>query len=618
MKLNLRNCWLITTGWVVVLAVVVVTQSGCGNADGGESGDSESAKTLHIPMGTTGPNTLDPVQGSSTYDNKGCSFVYQTLLQYHYLKRPLELKPLLLAEMPDVSNGGKVFRFKLRDDVFFHDNPCFPDGEGRKIRSEDFFYSLKRMADNGNEPKSWWLMTDTIVGFDEYRKEQNAARDAGGTFDYDASVEGMKIINDREFEVHLKQPFYRFVYTLAMFQTSVVPREAVEYYQDNFPRNPVGTGPYLLKRWDTGTRMVYERNPNYWEEYYPEDPGLNPDGSEPYPGYKDDKQRGYYEDAGKRLPLVDRVEINMFVEAQPMWLKFLNRELDYTSVAAENYDQAFIKRTRQLRPSFAKKGVVSHPVPLLDFIYYGFNMEDEDFGGYSEKQKKIRQAISLALDWEDRNETFYNNLNLIYDGPIPPGLDGHPEGHFTPKSYRGPDIPRARKLLAEAGHPNGEGLPELELYTGRGQRMPEQVQMTGRQLAKIGIRLDDHLVDFATLVDKMRNKSAPFFSLAWGSDYPDAENNLQLFYGPFKSPGSNNFNYDRPEYNKLYETIRVMPPSPERAELYIKMRDMLLEDVPFLGSMARTRNYLAHDRLENFKPSETFSNWTKYLDIKQP
>ncbi len=596
---------------VTVLFACILPISGCGRVS-----NQGHEKVAYLSMGTAGPNTLDPVQGSTVYDNRGCTMVYQTLLQYEYLKRPLELKALLLTQMPTVSEDGKRYRFQLKKNIFFQDDPCFVNGKGRELVANDFFYSIKRMSNDENLPKSWWLLKDTIVGFDEYRKEQNESRLSGKKFDYDAPVEGFKIINEHEFEVHLKQPFYRFLYTLAMFQTAVVPREAVEYYGKKFSRHPVGTGPFRLEQWDAGIQLIYSRNENYWEEYYPEDPGLLEDGSEPYEGYLDDKKLGFYEDAGKRLPLLDRVELKCYVQNQPKWLKFRNKELDYTHVPAENFEEAYIKRTAKIRQEFIDEGIRAHAEPLLDLIYFGFNMEDSVFGGYDEKNKCLRQAISLALDWEERNEAFYNDLNVIYDGPIPPRLEGHPENHTLANSYRGPDLPRARKLLEKAGYPGGKGLPRLVFYISRGGTNAEQSEMTKRQLAKIGVRLDIRLVDFATLNDALRSKRAPFFSLAWGSDYPDAENNLQLFYGPYKSPSSNNFNYDVPEYNTLYDRVRVMSPSPERTKLYERMRDMVIEDAPMIGSMARTRFYLIQKRLRNFKPSEDFYNWSKYLNVQ--
>ena len=569
---------------------------------------------LHLPMSTTGPNSLDPVRGSSTYDNRACGFVYESLLEYEYLHRPFKLKPCLLEEMPESFDNGKRFRFKLKKGIRFHDDPCFPDGKGREVIADDVFYSLKRMADNQNQPKGWWLLKDSIVGFDEYRDQQNEA----DQFDYDVPVEGMVKISDYEFEIRLNEPFYRFIYTLAMFQTAVVPREAVDHYGERFSRHPIGTGPYLLKHWQTASRMTFVRNPTYRLETYPDDPGMNKDGSEPYPGYQKDVQLGFYDDAGKPLPLNDRVQVTMYVEAQPMWLKFLNREIDYTTTDRNAYEQAFIKRNRRLRQSFVDRGIRSSPVPLLDMIYNGFNMEDPDFGGYEDKKKYVRQAISLMYNYDELNAAFYSGQNLIYDGPIPAGMDGHPENHRAPKSYRGLNIQKARKLLAKAGHPDGKGLPPLQFFTSRQPDSIAMAEMNKRNLAKIGIRMKIESVDFATLSERLREKRAPFFGLAWGSDYPDAENNLQLFYGPYKSPSSNNFNYDRPEFNKLYEEARVMSPCEERTQKYIQMRDMVIEDCPMIGSMARTRNYLNHSHLKNFKPVEVFSNWPKYLNIEQP
>ena len=173
------------------------------------------------------------------------------------------------------------------------------------------------------------------------------------------------------------------------------------------------------------------------------------------------------------------------------------------------------------------------------------------------------------------------------------------------------------ELLAKAGYPNGEGLPPIEYYTSRGRNFPEQTELMKRQLKKINVELSEHLLDFSTLMDVVTKSKAPMFSFAWGSDYPDGENNLALFYGPNKSPGSNHANYVRPEYDELYESIRGMAPSPERNKLYEKMRDMVIEDVPCIGSMARTRYYAVNPRLKNFVPTEVFYTWIKYLDVAE-
>jgi len=199
--------------------------------------------------------------------------------------------------------------------------------------------------------------------------------------------------------------------------------------------------------------------------------------------------------------------------------------------------------------------------------------------------------------------------------PIPPTLDEHPEGGRAPVSYRGPDLTRAKRLLAEAGHPDGRGLPPLKFYTSIGSQNQQMSEMLKGQLGRIGIRVEVNLVDFSQLIEFVNSKKAPFFGFAWGSDYPDAENNLALFYGPNESPGSNHFNYKRPEYDALYEQILTMEPGEERTAVYERMRDMVIEDVPFIGSQARTRFYLIAPWLENARPTERYYGWFKFLDV---
>jgi ABC-type transport system substrate-binding protein len=600
-------------------ALLLCGLAGCGGQAGAAQ---EGLKTFNYPIRSAGPGSLDPVRGSTTYDNQACSLVYETLLQYKYLKRPLELEPLLCESMPTVSEDGLVYTFELKQGVLFQDDPCFPGGKGRELTAEDVVYSWKRIADKRIGTKNWWLLEKTIAGFDAWRDAQNGdfagtepevgeehAEEAGAqsVFDYEAPCAGLVTLGRYTLQVTLTEPIHRFLYVLAMFQTSILPREAVEHYGTKISRHPVGTGPYTMAEedWKTSKSLDFYRNPTYREDRYP---------SEWMP---EDEERGLHLDAGKLLPLCDHIRVNCYVQDQPMWLEFRTGKLDYAQIPAENYLDAVRKRTRTLKKSYREEGITYHPVPLLDFIFHGFNMDDALVGGTSEKNRKLRQAISLAVDLREFNDTFYNSQNIVYDGMIPPGLGGHPEGHFCEAAYTGPDLERARRLLAEAGYPGGQGLPVLDYYTSLAANSAEQTEMMSRQVGKIGIKLNAILLEFAQLIEAIDKRKATLFSFAWGSDYPDGENNLALFYGPNESPGSNHYNYKNPEYDRLYAKIRSMPPSPERTAIYEEMRDMVLEDVPFIGSMARTRNYLAAPWLRNFKPNEDFWNWPKYLDVDE-
>jgi len=585
---------------------------------------STGEKFARLPIRSDGPKSLDPAKGSTSYDNQVVCQIYETLLQYKYLVRPDSVtsyedvsEPLLLAEMPKVSDeadGKQVWKFKLRDDVFFHDDACFPGGKGRKLATDDVFYSWKRLADPKYEYENYWLLQDTILGLDEF-KEKFATRQPSKSepnppppppFDYAAPVEGFRKVSDTEFEVILKKSVVRFGWVISMFQTSIVAREAVEKYGDTLGKHPVGTGPFILKNesdWKPGQNMILHRNPNYRTELYP---------SEATPK---EKEQGLLASAGQKLPLLDRIELTFYTPDPVMWQDFQDRKIALVQVPAEYFEKAFVKRTKRLTKEYSDNGIQAEAVPLLDFIFRGFNMEDPILGGYDEKRTKIRQAISLAVDLDEHNDTFYNGINVVYDGPIPPPLDGFPKNGKAPNSFRGPNLRKARELLAEAGYPEGRGLPEIEYYTSKGSNQAEQTQAEIRQLARIGIRLNPKMVDFSELIEAINQKKAQMFGFAWGSDYPDPENNLALFYSRNKAPGANHYNYDRPEFDKLYEQIIVMKPGPERTRIIEQMRDMVIADVPFVGSMARTRFYLAHPFLKNFKPSEDFYNWFKYLDV---
>lgn len=609
--------------WLVILPALIVL-SGCGD-NGGESGHgstdsfsqpagdgniglpknvnnrtADGLKILRLPINAIGPGTLDPAEGATQYDNRCVSQIYETLVQYKYLKRPLELEPLLLEELPLVSDDGKTYQFKLKQGVMFQDDPCFPDGKGRELVTDDVFYSWKRLADP-KLTKNWWLLSNTIAGLDEYRNQLGDQ-----PFDYDADIKGMQKVNDYEFKILLTEASPKFRWTLAMFQLSIVPREAVVEYGTRFAVHPVGTGPYTLNErdWVRGQNMIMNRNPNYRDERYP---------SEHMPS---DEAAGRTTTAGNNLPLVDRIETIFYQETLPMWLEFRSRKLGFTTVPAAFYDEAFNKRKKSLKPNFKKEGITYQPVPLLDFIFYGFNMEDPVVGGYTDEKRYLRQALSLAIDWNERNHKFENDICTIYDGMIPPGLDGYPPNGTIAGAYRGVDLERSKELLAKAGFPNGKGLPAIDFFTSQANPGPELVKMTADQLGKIGVKIKPQLVEFPTLMAEVDKKNASMFMFAWVSDYPDAENNLAMFYGPNESPGSNHFNYKNPEYDQLYERIRTMPPGPDRTAIYEQMRDMVIRDTPFVGSMARVRQYLVNPELKNFKATEDFHNWYKYLDVK--
>lgn len=598
-----RRAFVRSWSLLVWTALALLCVNGCKSPPKWEKGKRYFHYSTRAKIGT-----LDPVRAASTYDSLSQAQVYETLFDYEYLTRPFKLQPLLVERMPEVSDDSLIYRFELKRGVLFHDNPCFQasGGVGREATAQDVIWSLMRMADRANSPTGWWLYRDRIKGFDAF-KDRMDKRPQGAPFDWNAKVEGLRLTGRYTFEIHLIRPYPQLLNVLAMATTAVVPRECAEHYGDQFSTNPVGTGPFKLDEWVRGSFIKYSKNPKYREEFYPRkaDPEF--------------EERGLLRAAGKRIPFLDGIVIHVFEQDQPMWLKFRVGDLDATQTPAE-YAELVFEEDKSLRPTFEAEGIGYNHLPLLDFIYRGFNMEDPVFGGMqegatkqqAERARNVRRAISLALDTKELNHAFYNDHNVLYDGPIPPGLAGHKR---EAGPFRGPNLERARQLLAEAGYPGGKGLPPLVLDTSRSGNSEEQGEMVTRQLAKIGVKMEVRISSFPELQDKMRRKKSQFFGLAWSADYPDAENFLQLFYGPNKTPGSNKFNYDNPKYNELFEKARVLAPSPERDALYAQMRDILIEDCVAIGSMARTRDYVWNKRVHNFSPSETWDSWFKYLDV---
>ena len=582
---------------VVALGLAAMCALGGGSAVAAEK---DALKVMQLPIRTDGPKSLDPVEGSTTYDNMACAQFYETLLTNQYAN-PMEMEPLLLSEMPTSEDGGTTWHFTLKEGVYFHDNKCFPGGKGRAITPDDVFYSIKRLADDQYKLENWWLLDGAILGFNEYKDAQNAAAD----FDYDAPVPGFRKINDREFEIVLTKPVYRFLYVLGMFQTSVVAHEAVEMYGKDFSRNPVGTGPFILDTWVPKQSLTANRNPNYHEVFYPDRDQWT----------REDMRSRLHRAAGKQVPFVDRIEFTMFIEDQPMWLEFNAGNLGYTQVPEDYFQEAFDRSSKELKEAYLRKGMRPHSDKLLDFTFRGFNMEDELLGGYTAEKRALRRAISYAIDLNEINETFYSGRRIVYDGPIPPGLDGHPEGGVSAAAARGRNIAKAREMLAKAGYPDGKGLPAIRFYTSQNALNNAVSEMVKRQLAEVNITFDPVFLDFSTLIEAINKKKAPFFGFAWASDYPDGENNLALFYGPNESPGSNHYNYKRPEFDALYDKILTMEPSDERTAIYAQMRDMILDDCAYVGGMARERFYLVSPWLLNCKPTERFYGWFKYLDV---
>lgn len=534
---------------------------------------------------------FDPINASDMYSSNEMGKVYEALFEFHPLKRPYELIPNLAAEMPTVSADGLTYTVKIKKGVFFHESPAF-NGQKRELKAEDFVYSIKRLADPKLMAKGWWVLDDKLVGLNEWRAKYAQS----DVVNYADEVEGLKKIDDYTIQFKLKAPFPQFLYALAMPYTFVVPKEAVEHFGKEFLNHPVGTGAFILPKFEQTNRLTYEKNPNFREKFYPSE------------GEESDVANGLLADAGKKIPLVDKIVVDIIVESQPKWLAFQKAKNDLLELPKENMQQALIG-AKELNDNFKSKGVRLHADPMLDVTFISLNNQDPIF----KENKKLRQAMSLAYNREQANKLFYINTGVEAQGVIPPGIAGYRKEFKNP--YTKFDLVLAKKLLKEAGYPEGKGLPALTVET-RNETMARQImEHFAENMKELGIKVIVNQNTWPELVNKVTTKRNQMYTMAWGADYPDAENFLSLLYCPNQSPGSNGANYCNPEFDKLYKQAVVLQDSPERTALYEKINEMVAVEVPWIFGFHRTRYYLAQAWLKNFKYMEFNHTQFQYLNV---
>lgn len=535
---------------------------------------------------------FDPIHVSDMYSGNESGKVYEGLFEFHPLKRPYELMPNLAESLPAVSEDGLTYTFKIKKGVLFHDSPAFPSGKGRELKSEDVLYSIKRLADPKLQAKGWWVLDDRIAGLNEW-KEKNAALDASN---YLEDIEGLKKIDDHTFAIKLKKPFPQFLYALAMPYTFIVAKEAVEHFGKEFLNHPVGTGPFILPVFEQTNRIVYTKNPSFREKFYPSE------------GEEGDDKLGLLADAGKKIPLVDKIIVDIIVEAQPKWLSFQKAKADLFEIPKDFFDSAVVGG-KELAPDLKSKGIRLFANAQLDTTFFAFNNDDVLF----KTNKKLRQAISLAWNREEANKLFYNSSAVQAQSVIPPGLGGYRKEFKNP--YVKYDLEQAKKLLAEAGYPGGKGLPAITIQTRNETVARQIIEHFAKNLEKIGVTIKVGMNTWPELVNKVTKRQHQMYTMAWGADYPDAENFLGLLYCPNSSPGSNGSNYCNPEFDTLYKAATILQDSPERSAMYEKMNEMVAMENPWVFGFHRTKFYLSQAWLKNYKFMEFNHSQFQYLSV---
>jgi len=607
-------CWQKTITLMLTMLSILAFISACNNNPYPAQGE----KLIGYTALGEDPRTLDPAQSSDTTSAEILCQIYDSLYQNSYLTRPYKMIPALARDYPqkrifyeNVLEKGKLkkvprieYIFKLRDDIYFQDDPCFPEGKGRRVTANDVIYSLKRLADPNVRSTGYWLVAGKIKGIDAFFDK--AAKT--GMADYAANIEGLKAIDDVTLQVILTEPFPAFIYIMGMPYAAPVAKEAIEYYnsqgKEGFSRHPVGTGAYRLKLWQRQHRIVLEKNSSYRKEYYPTF------------GAPGDREKGLLADAGKPLPFLDEVWYTVISTGQPVWLLFLQGYLDGSGIPQEQFDKVVTKNL-ELSDDFIKKGISLEIASDLDVHYLAFNMRDPLLG----KSKYLRQALSLSYDTDLYNEIFLNGRAINAQGPLPPGIFGYDPKLKNP--YKAHDLIRAKELMIKAGYPGGIDVKtgqQLELVYDIGSdstRAREVATFDMRCFEQLGIKMKLQVNTWSQHLERSHKGTFQIFSLGWLADYPDPENFLQLLYGPNLPPNPNSSAFANLEYDRLYEKMKNMENTPEREALIRKMVAIVIEECPWIFNIHSPSYVLRHTFAKNGKSHSISGNYRKYIRIDE-
>jgi len=585
-----------------LLLLVAIAATGCG----AERYPAEPPATAHLYLNEdiTG---LDPVFAQDEISGACCLQIFDAPYEYEYLVRPYQLKPCLAEALPEVSEDGLVHRFRIRPGVLFHDDPCFPDGKGREVTADDVVFSLKRLMDARLTSPGSWVLEGYVVGLDEFREASRSK--PRNRAEYEA-VEGLRAFDRYGVEIRLTRPYPQLHWVLAMVYASVYPHEAIQEYGDEFLNHPVGTGPYRVSSFRRTQRLVLDRNPAYREDTYPTK------------GTEEDRRLGRLDDAGKRIPFCDRLVFTVYKETQPMWLDFLLGYLDRGGIPKDQFDSAVDPATGEIRADLAARGVQLEKTPAVEIIYDAFNQLDPVLGASNGATGlALRRAMSLAFDEEWARKKLYNDRVESIQGLLVPEFpEFDPE--FVNPWKRGADesyeqaLARARKLLADAGHPGGQGIPPIYAEVTDTTTDDQFHAAFKRDMARIGLDIRGNRVTFGQMLDRVDKGQAQLWGLAWGADYPDAQNFFQLFYGPNKAPGPNGSNYQNPEFDRLYEESLSLFPGERRTEIYRRMQRILVEDCAWIFKYRRIDFDLMQPWLHNYKRNTISSKYGKYLRVE--
>ncbi len=551
---------------------------------------------------------FDPAQISDLYSNTMAANMFDAPYAYEFLARPVRIRANTAAALPEVADDFKTFTVRLTPGIYFNDDPAF-GGKKCELVAEDYVYSIKRHWDpRFKSAKLSNLQNNGILGLDALR---DAALKPGARFDYDRPVEGLRALDRYTLRFKLPRPTPRFIDELTdPAITGAVAREVVERYGDKITEHPVGTGPYRLAAWRRSSLMVFEKNPNYRDVRYDEEaPADDPLAQKAVAALK-----------GKKMPMIDRIEVSIIQENQPRWLSFVNREMDLIEQVPEDFTHIAIPNNR-IAPNLAKQGMYEVRYLRNDSAMSYFAMENPVVGGYTPAKVALRRAIAMAVNVDEEIRVVRRGQAIPAQSIMAPGLYGYDPAFRSEMSTF--DRARAKALLDLYGYAdrNGDGWREqpdgsplrLDYATQPDDLSRQLITQWKKNMDAIGIRIAFKTAQWPENLKASRAGKLMMWGVSW-SGGPDGNEFLVLGHSPDKGQ-ANHARFDNVEYDRLFDRQRALPDGPERLAVMQQMKEITVAYMPYKAHVHRIWTDLAQPWVVGYHRNVFLREWWRYVDI---
>lgn len=552
---------------------------------------------------------FDPVAISDLYSRIVTAHIYDSLYCYDYLARPFKIKPCTAETMPEVSEDFRTWTVRLKRGIYFQDDSAF-NGQRRELVAQDYVYALKRFFDpRWKAPAIADLSELKMLGMSALR---DAALKGKKPFNYDTEVDGMRALDRYTIQFQLAEPEPRLIETLADASLyGAVAREVIEAYGDNTAAHPVGTGPFRLTEWRRSSRIVLERNPTYREVTYQAEP--NADDAAGQALLKRFK--------GRRLPMIDRVEISIIEEVQPRWLSFVNKQSDVSWLVPYDFVNTAAPNGK-LAPFLAKQGVQLYRTLASDVNLTYFNMEDPIVGGYTPDKVALRRAIGLAIDIDQEIRIFWRGQAVPAHSGLAPNTVGYDKAYFSVNAKH--DVAEARSLLDLYGYIDRDGdgwreMPDgsplvLQWSTTPDQRARQRDELRRKDMSSIGLRVNFATAKWPENLKNARAGKLMVWSYGLSSAAPDGRPSFDAGSAAHKG-GQNLSRFENKHFDEIYQRLRVLPNGAEREQLFYEGKRLLSVYLPYKYHVHRILTDLAWPWVIGLRRAPYWRDWWPYIDI---